>query len=220
MRRSWKYRLFVRLPFWFLAVSVLLVVLLGHVPVRYTPLMARRAIQFRGDDSYGREQHWVPLDKISPELVKSVVWCEDQRFYNHHGFDFEELKLMWKKHRERGTPFRGCSTISQQTAKNVFTFGSPTIIRKVFEAYWTCLIELLWSKDRIMEVYLNVAEMGKGIYGAEAAARHYYGCPASSLDRPRSVAIAICLPSPLRSNPLRPTARERARRNKVVAGMR
>ena len=182
--------------------------------------MLRRAVQFRSDDSYRHEQEWVPLEKISPNLVKAVVWCEDQRFYNHHGFDFEELRLMWKKHREKGTRFRGCSTISQQTAKNVFTFGSSTFLRKVAEAYWTCLIELIWGKDRILEVYLNVAEMGKGVYGAEAAARHYYGCHASALDRQSSAAIAVCLPSPLRSNPLAPTSRERSRRAKVVAGMK
>ena len=155
MKRSWKYWVFIRIPFWFLVFSVLLVTLLRWVPVRYTPLMLKRAFQFRSDDSYHREQKWVSLEDISPELIKAVIYCEDQKYWAHRGFDWEELEVMWQQHRLEGSPLRGCSTISQQTAKNVFTFATPTWARKAVEAWWTCLIEWIWGKNRILEVYLN-----------------------------------------------------------------
>ena len=119
---------------------------------------------------------------------------------------------MWDQHTKGLAKLRGCSTISQQTAKNLFTFGSSTWARKVWEAYWTYLIEKMWSKDRIMEVYLNIIEMGPGIYGAEAAAQHYYNCSASKLTREQAIAIAICLPNPLRMNPSKPTRYQLQRR--------
>ena len=156
MKRGWTYWLFVRIPILMITASILLVTLLRWVPVRYTPLMLKRAFQFRSDDSYHREQRWVSLEDMPPELIKAVVLCEDQKFYTHHGFDWDELRSVWRQHREEGAPLRGCSTISQQTAKNVFTFGTRTWIRKGMEAWWTVLIELILGKDRIMEVYLNV----------------------------------------------------------------
>ena len=216
MKRSWKYWLFVRIPFWFLVSSVLLVTLLRWVPVRYTPLMLKRAFQFRSDDSYHREQKWVSLEDISPELIKAVIYCEDQKYWDHHGFDWEEMDAMWRQHRLEGSPLRGCSTISQQTAKNVFTFATPTWARKAVEAWWTCLIEWIWGKNRILEVYLNVAETGKGLYGMASAAEYFYGEPVSELGIGHAAALAIILPRPLKSSPDNPSPSDRWRRGRVI----
>lgn len=194
----------------FITISVSIVILLRWVPVRYTPVMLKRAFQFRNDRNYHPELEWVSLEEISPELIKAVLASEDQRFYTHHGFDWRELGIMFKAHNLEGAPIRGCSTISQQTAKNVFTFGSRTVFRKAVEAYWTVLIELIWGKRRILEVYLNIAETGRGLYGVEAAARHYYGIPARRLDAKQSAAIAICLSRPLVWRPDQPGGEQRS----------
>ena len=208
MRRGWKYWIFVRIPLWFLLTSIALVTLLRWVPVRYTPVMLKRAFQFRNEGSYHREQKWVSLDGISPNLINAVIYCEDQKFYQHHGFDWDELNAMWRQHCSEGTPIRGCSTISQQTAKNVFTFGSHTFLRKAVETWWTILIELIWGKERIMEVYLNVVELGYGIYGMQAAALQYYDTSAKVLNKKEAVSLVVCLPEPLKRTPflLPPTA--------------
>lgn len=195
------YWLFVRIPFWVLVFSFALVTLLKWVPVRYTPLMLKRAFQFRNEENYHSEQKWVSLEEIAPELIQAVIAAEDQKFWDHHGFDWEELQMMWRSHHQEGTPLRGCSTISQQTAKNVFTFATPTWGRKAVEAYWTCLIELLWGKNRILEVYLNVAETGKGLYGVEAASEYYFGIIAGELGIRQAVSITVCLPSPMTTHP-------------------
>ena len=216
MKRSWKYWLFVRIPLWFILASIALVTLLRWVPVRYTPVMLKRAFQFRQEPGYRSEQEWVSLEDISPELIKAVVLAEDQKFWRHHGFDWAEMRAMWRSYRQEGTRIRGCSTISQQTAKNVFTFGSPTLLRKGLEAWWTALIELIWGKERIMEVYLNVAEMGKGIFGAELASQEYYNLPAADLDARQAVALIVCLPHPLKSNPIVPTPSDRCRRTRLI----
>ena len=203
-RRSFWYWVFVRIPFWFVVASLVWVTLLKWVPVRVTPLMIRRSVEYAKVESFHTRQYWKPLEKISPEMVKAVIACEDNRFGEHNGFEWEEIEKMRKDHIERGKRIRGCSTISQQTAKNVFTWGSSTWTRKIFEAYFTFLIEKIWGKERIMEVYLNVAEMGKGIYGAEAAALQYFGSHAANLNRSQAVAIAVCLPNPLRYSPVAP----------------
>ena len=218
-KRKWTFRLFVRLPLLFIALSFAVVLLLRYVPVNYTPLMLKRSIENRKSDTFKTQHTWVSLDRISPSLAKAVVLTEDQKFYQHHGFDWEEIRKMRDDHLNKGTKIRGCSTISQQTAKNVFTFGSRTGARKIWEAYWTVLIELLWSKDRIMEVYLNVIEMGPGIYGAEAAARHYFNCQADKLTRRQAISIAICLPNPLKSNPTKLTPYLRNRCNTLLEQM-
>ena len=216
MKRGWKYWLFVRIPFWFILVSIALVMLLRWVPVKNTPVMLKRAFQFRQEPGYRSEQEWVSLENVSPELIKAVILAEDQKFFSHHGFDWDELRAMWRLHRQEGAPLRGCSTISQQTAKNVFTFGTDTWLRKGLEAWFTVLIERIWGKNRILEVYLNVAEMGKGIFGAELAAQTYCAPPASSLDALQSIALAVCLPHPLKSTPLAPTPYDRRRRTRLI----
>ena len=181
--------------------------------------MLKRSIENRKVESFKNQHIWVSLDKISPQLAKAVVLTEDQKFYQHHGFDWEEIRKMRDDHLNKGTKIRGCSTISQQTAKNVFTFGSRTGARKIWEAYWTVLIELLWCKDRIMEVYLNVIEMGPGIYGAEAAAQQYFNCQAGKLTRRQAISTAICLPNPLKSNPTKLTPYLRNRCNTLLEQM-
>ena len=218
-KRKWAFKLFVKLPLLFIAISVGLVLLFKWVPVAYTPLMLKRSIEFRKDESFHTTKKWVKLSDISPHMVNAVVLTEDQKFYTHNGFDWEEIKKMWDLHNKGQAKLRGCSTISQQTAKNVFSFGSRTGARKVWEAYWTVLIELLWSKDRIMEVYLNVIEMGPGIYGAEAAAQQYFKCNAIKLTKRQAVSIAICLPNPLRSNPTKLTNYQRNRCNRLLEQM-
>lgn len=215
--RRMAYWLFVRIPLWAIMFSVVLVTLLKWVPVKYTPLMLKRAFQFRDDENYHTEQKWVSLEDISPEFIQSVVYCEDQRYWRHNGFDWEEIDNMWQQHRHEGTHLRGCSTISQQTAKNVFTFATPTLARKAIEAYWTCLIEWIWGKNRILEVYLNVAEMGKGIFGTEMAANEYYNVKAAELDQRQAIAIAVCLPHPLMSNPIVPIPTDRKRRTQLIS---
>lgn len=217
MRKGWKYWIFVRVPFWLLLASMAIVTLLRWVPVRYTPVMLKRAFQFRQEPGYRSEQEWVSLENISPELIKAVILAEDQKFWKHHGFDWEEFGAMWESHRQQGTRIRGCSTISQQTAKNVFTFGSPTIIRKGLEAWWTVLIEMIWGKERIMEVYLNVVEMGQGLYGMQTAAWKYFGLSANELSAKESVCLAVCLPAPLKCSPFNLSGNGIRRRNQLIA---
>ena len=211
-KRKWAFKLFVMLPLLFIAISVGVVLLFKWVPVAYTPLMLKRSIEFRKDESFHTTKKWVKLSDISPHMVNAVVLTEDQKFYTHKGFDWEEINKMLDLHSKGQAKLRGCSTISQQTAKNLFSTGSSTWIRKAWEAYWTFLIERMWSKDRIMEVYLNIIEMGPGIYGAEAAAQQYFNRSASKLTREQAISIAICLPNPLRMNPTKLTRYQQQRR--------
>lgn len=201
MRKRILTILLAYIPAGIVVASVLLVTLLKWVPVTCTPLMLVRGIQNIGNETVNVKYRWTPLEDISNEMIKAVIASEDQRFLVHDGFDFEEIARMREEHMFDGSPIRGCSTISQQTAKNCFTFCSHTWLRKGIEAYFTVLIEKIWGKRRIMEVYLNVAEMGPGIYGAEAAARHYYHIHAFGLTRADATSLACCLPNPLHRSP-------------------
>lgn len=181
----------------------ILQVLLGAVfnpPL--TPLMVQRFFQQLTDDerSVRFERDYVSLDDISNNLVTAVVYSEDGLFMYHHGFDVKQMKIAYREN-ESGKRFRGGSTISQQTAKNAFLPHSRTLLRKGAEAYYTVLIETFWSKRRIMEVYLNIIEFGDGIYGAEAAAQHYFGHSAKTLSRKEASQLAATLPAPLKRNP-------------------
>jgi monofunctional biosynthetic peptidoglycan transglycosylase len=198
--------LLIKIPLAFIALSVLWVLVLRWVPVWVTPLMISRSIEYRGDDSFQTHKSWQRYENISPELAKAVIASEDNLFVEHHGFDWKEMRKAIDDHQVRGKRLRGASTISQQTAKNVFLISSRSFIRKGFEAYFTVLIELLWSKERILEVYLNVAEMGKGIYGAEAAAQEIFGKPAADLTRREASLIAACLPNPIQRQAGKPSA--------------
>ncbi|MBP5211074.1 MAG: monofunctional biosynthetic peptidoglycan transglycosylase [Bacteroidales bacterium] len=217
--KSVKKIIFIKLPLALILLSVLWVVILRWVPVYYTPLMLKRSVQYSKDEDFRTRKKWVSLEKISPDVIKAVVASEDNRFFEHKGFDYEEIKKMLAEHNERGTKLRGCSTISQQTAKNVFTWCSDTWIRKAVEAYYAFLIENIWGKKRIMEVYLNVAEMGKGIYGAEAASGYYFNKKASQLSRREAISLAVILPTPLRSNPAKPSSYLNGRIGQISARM-
>lgn len=181
-----------------LALSMFSVILLRFVPIPVTPLMViRMSENIRNGEKIMLKKKWVSLDKISPNLVQAVVASEDQNFLTHNGFDFKAIKKAYA-HNQRKKRIRGGSTISQQTAKNVFLWPKRSWIRKGLEAYFTVLIELFWSKERIMEVYLNVIEMGKGIYGAEMAAKTYFHKPAARLTASEAALIAATLPNPRR----------------------
>ena len=193
--------IFLYVPLGFVALSLLWVALYRVVPVTWTPLMLKRSIENVDSKGFENRRVWVDIDDVAPVVVRAVIASEDGRFMVHGGFDFEELRKMRREHQSKGKKIRGCSTISQQVAKNCFTFGSRTWLRKGLEAYYTFLIEKLWGKRRIMEVYLNVAEMGRGIYGIEAASLEYYGCHASNLNMRQAVCIACLLPNPLVRNP-------------------
>lgn len=196
--------LLIRLPLSLFALTVLYVLILKWVPVWVTPIMVSRAVEYRHDPDFHTQKKWCRLENISPELMKAVMTSEDNLFCKHHGFDFKAIKQAAQENKE-GKRFRGGSTISQQTAKNVFTFHKRTWWRKGVESYFTILIELIWGKERIMEVYLNVIEMGKGIYGAQAAAQACFHKDASELTRREAATIAACLPSPLKRNAAKPS---------------
>jgi monofunctional biosynthetic peptidoglycan transglycosylase len=183
--------------------SIVLTLLYRFVPVPLTPLMVQRYFELE-DGKIDKE--WKSLDEISPNLPLAVITAEDQKFEDHLGFDLEAIEKAVKyNEKHKGKKVKGASTISQQTAKNVFLWPGRSWIRKGLEVYFTFLIELCWSKERIMEVYLNVIEMGPGVYGAEAAANYYFHKPAAKLSRSESAAIAAILPNPLRWSASKPT---------------
>lgn len=183
-------------------VTVLQVLLGWFINPPLTPLMVQRFYQqlFGKERQVRFERDYVPLDSISNNLITAVVYAEDGLFMYHHGFDVKQMKIAYKENKS-GKRFRGGSTISNQTAKNAFLPHSRTMVRKALEAYYTVMIEAVWGKRRIMEVYLNIVEFGDGIYGAEAAAQHYFGHPASRLTRAEAAQLAATLPAPLKRNP-------------------
>ncbi len=199
--------------------SLLVVVLYRYVPVRYTPLMAIRTAEYkRQKENVVRHHQWVPLAHISVHLIHAVVASEDQRFFEHRGFDMEEIKKARNENLTRRRP-RGASTITQQTAKNVFLWPGRSWLRKGLEAYFAFLMERFWSKERIMEVYLNSIEMGKGVYGAEAVARQHFHRPASQLTKAQAALIAATLPNPLRFNSSNPSAYVLRRQRSILRQM-
>lgn len=213
----WSARIFLGL-FLF---SILAVMALGVLPVYFTPLMGIRATEqlLDREREFRLEKDWVPMEKISPFLYRAVIASEDQKFLDHHGFDWEAIRAAMDENRS-GKRLRGGSTITNQTAKNVFLWPGRNLLRKGLEAYFTLLIEFFWSKERILEVYLNVIEMGDGIYGAEAAARVYFGKAAVDLNRQESALIAAVLPNPLRWRPDQPSSYLRQRQAWILRNMR
>ena len=189
-------RFFWLLFLWFNIISFSVVLLFKFVPVPFTPLMGIRALEHKSDGKDMVCSHeWVPIEEISLNLQKAVIASEDGRFLEHWGFDLKAMQKAYENN-EKGRRLKGGSTISQQTAKNVFLWQGRSYVRKGLEAYYTILIELIWGKKRIMEVYLNSIEMGDGVYGAEAAAKHWYRKDASSLTRYEAAGIAAILPNP------------------------
>lgn len=191
------FRLIGKIAVGFVGLSLFSVVFFRFVPVPLTPLMLIRCGEqvFSGQELRLRHD-WVSIDEISKNLPLAVVCSEDQNFMNHSGFDMKAIERSIDASKRGNKRVRGASTISQQTAKNVFLWPGRSWIRKGFEAYFTVLIEFVWSKERIMEVYLNSIEMGNGIYGAESAARFYFHTSALNLSRTQAAAIAAVLPNP------------------------
>ena len=203
----------------FFGSTILAVVTLRFMPVYFTPLMfIRVGQQITSGESIKLKHHWVSIDEIAKDMPLAVMSSEDQRFLMHHGFDFDAIQQAAKENRE-GKRKRGASTISQQTAKNVFLWPGRTWLRKGLETYFTFLIEALWSKQRIMEVYLNSIEMGNGIYGAEAVAQEHFGCKASQLTRKQCALIAATLPNPRKFNSAAPSPYMKKRQRRIVKEM-
>ncbi len=204
----------------FFGSTILAVFIYKWCPVYVTPLMVIRcAQQVRHGEQLRLRHHWVPLDSMSIYMPVAVIASEDQRFLTHSGFDFIEIDKAMEERRS-GKRYRGGSTISQQTAKNVFLWPKASWLRKGLEAYFTVLIEYLWGKERIMEVYLNSIEMGDGIYGAEAVAQLHFRRTAKTLTRPNCALIAATLPNPLKYNSKDPSSYVLKRQTAIMRQMR
>ena len=205
----------------FFAVSTIMaVLLLKFMPVYFTPLMFIRCVEQVGHGHLPHISHsWVPIDSISRHVPQAVMASEDNLFLKHNGFDFEQI---YKARLEamKGGRERGASTISQQTAKNVFLWPGHNWLRKGLEAYFTLLIEKVWGKKRIMEVYLNSIEMGDGIYGADAVAWQHFSRPAKDLSRANCALIAATLPNPLKMSSAAPSAYVLRRQSWIMNQMR
>ncbi|TYB74128.1 monofunctional biosynthetic peptidoglycan transglycosylase [Bizionia saleffrena] len=212
------FRFFLKLIFWCFVVSIASVVLYKFVPVPATPLMVIRYFENEETNRTLWKHDWVPMEAISKKLQLAVICSEDQNFLNHNGFDIKAIGKAFERN-QKGKQSRGASSISQQTAKNVFLWPQRTWVRKGFEVYFTFLIEIIWSKERILEVYLNSIEMGDGIYGAEAAANYWFKKSAAKLTTYEAAAIASILPSPLRYRAHPASTYIQGRKNWIVKQM-
>lgn len=214
------WRIIWKTTMWFFIISIGLTIIYRFVPVPVTPLMVIRLVEqtFDPEKKVRLYKDWVPMSEISRHAPQAVFAAEDQKFLTHKGFDFEAMEKAWENNK-KGKRIKGASTITQQTVKNVFLWPSRSYLRKGLEAYFTVLVELLWSKERIMEVYLNVIEMGDGIYGIEAAAQAYYNKPAAKLNRNQAAMIAAVLPNPIRWTPAKPTGYIRGRQSWIMRQM-
>ena len=218
-------RIFLQGIGFFLAASIALTLLFRWVPVPWSSLMVQRRIAatWQGDAGYRLVHAWVNLDRISLSAPLAVIAAEDQKFFDHGGFDFDAMNKAWQANPHRRRPL-GASTISQQVAKNLFLWSGRTFFRKGVEACFTLLLEGLWPKRRILEVYLNVAEFGPGVFGVEAASRTYFHKSALKLTAKEAALLAAILPSPLRSDLGHPTsyllsrARHIERQMKLMGG--
>jgi monofunctional biosynthetic peptidoglycan transglycosylase len=214
LRWIWKAML------WFFGLSILSVIIFKWLPIPFTPLMVTRIIEFKLEGKDAIYSHkWVPLEDISPNLQKAVIASEDGNFLKHNGFDFEAIQKAFKNN-SKGGRIKGGSTISQQTAKNIFLWQGRSYIRKGLEAYFTVLIELIWGKERIMEVYLNSIEMGNGVYGAQEAARHWYSKTATNLTPREAAGIAAILPNPRKFKASNSSSYINRRKDKIMRVMR
>ncbi len=213
--------LLFKFSLWFFSITIGFTLLYAILPVPFTPLMLQRCWQQAWDrEREVRLRHdWVSFSEISPHLQLAVVCSEDQDFLEHEGFDFEAIEKAYKYNQNHKRK-RGASTISQQTAKNVFLWPSRSWLRKGFEVYFTFLIETIWSKERIMTAYLNSIEFGDGIYGAQAAAKYFFGKNAKELNRQESALLASVLPNPIELNVDNPSAKVRQHQQWILSQMR
>ncbi len=209
-------RVLFKLLLWFFGSTIAVVLIFKFVPVPFTPLMFIRAIEQKSAGKDIKMAHdWVSIDKISTNLQKAVIVSEDGNFLKHNGFDLKAIEKAFKSN-QKGKKIRGGSTISQQTAKNVFLWQGRSYLRKGLEVYFTVLIEIIWSKERIMEVYLNSIEMGDGVYGAEAASQYWYKKSASKLSKYEAAGIAAILPNPRKFKASNSSGYINRRKNTIV----
>ncbi len=212
----WLWKAFL----WFLGLSILTVIIFKWVPIPITPLMITRSIENKFDGNDAILSHdWVPLEEVSPNLQKAVIASEDGNFLKHSGFDFAAMQKAFKNN-QKGKRLKGGSTISQQTAKNVFLWQGRSYVRKGLEAYFTVLIELIWGKERIMEVYLNSIEMGNGVYGAQEASRVWYQTAAINLTKRQAAGIAAILPNPRKFKASNSSSYIERRKDRIMRNMR
>lgn len=204
----------------FFLLSILSVIVLRYVPVYFTPLMGIRLVEQIGEKKSPKLYHtWIRYEDISHNLKLAVIASEDQLFYEHKGFDKKQIQKAIEESK-KGKRRRGASTISQQTAKNVFLWPHSSWFRKGLETYFTVLIEFFWSKDRILHVYLNSIEMGDGLYGAEAVAQHHFNTSADKLSQTQSALIAATLPNPLRFSSKNPSQYMYKRQTHILRQMK
>ena len=206
----------------FFASTILSVVALRFMPVVVTPLMLIRCYeQVKAGEELKLSHDWEPLTNISKDLPIAVMASEDAKFLDHHGFDYQAIEHAAKRNRQHPEKRKlGASTISQQTAKNVFLWPGRSWVRKGFEVYFTALIELMWPKERIMEVYLNSIEMGNGIYGAQAVAEEHFNTDAKSLTKAQCALIAATLPNPRKFSSKNPSAYMLKRQKRILREMK
>lgn len=214
-------RLIVKAAAWFVGLSLFFVIMYKWIPVPVTPLMLIRSVQqISSGQKVVLKHDWVPMEKISPHVQLAAVCSEDQNFLKHHGIDFKAIEKARNEAERKNGRLRGASTISQQTAKNVFLWPHRSWFRKGLEVWFTGLIELIWGKKRILEIYLNSIEMGNGIYGVEAAANSYFGVSAAKLTKYQSASIIAILPSPRKWNARNPGPYVRSRIGWIQQQMR
>lgn len=214
------FRLIRKFLLWFFILSSGSVILYRFLPFYVTPLMGMRTAQAIAKGEKPRLHHkWVSYNDISDNLKRAVIASEDQRFFKHNGFDKVEIEKAIKENKTRKKA-RGASTITQQTAKNLFLWPKSSWFRKGLEAYFTVLIEFLWPKERILHVYLNTMETGNGLYGAEAVAKYHFNTTADKLSASQSALIAATLPNPLRFSSKKPSSYIKSRQAHILRQMR
>jgi len=213
-------KLFMRLLLFFIFLTVIPVIVFKFIPPPITPLMFLRALDMKTlGDSVKLNYQWVSIDEMSPNLYQAAVAAEDDHFMTHHGFDIEALQQAYESNQKSDKKIKGGSTISQQTAKNVFLWPHRDYLRKGLEAWFTVLIEFAWSKERIMEVYLNIVELGDGIYGVEAASQKYFKKHASKLTKYEAASLISVLPNPHIYKVLNPSVHTLQYRNAIAYRM-
>jgi monofunctional biosynthetic peptidoglycan transglycosylase len=229
MEQNWKpwlkkgLRFFLFLAFIFFFSSLGYVIYLRWFPPLTTPLMVMRSMENRPEEKVGTElrirAEWVSYNSISSQAKLAVIASEDQRFANHSGFDYKAIQKAYS-HNQKSKKVRGASTISQQVAKNVFLWSNRSWIRKGLEVYFTFLIETFWTKERILEMYLNIAELGDGVFGVEAASQHYYKKSSRNLSLSEAAMFAAVLPNPRKYSVKKPSRYVLARQTWIRRNMR
>jgi len=223
IKQSRAFRIVLRTLLFLFVLSIVWVIAYRWVPIPYTLLMSERSMEARSEGKgLDIKKEWKPINEISDYLVLAAICAEDANFEEHNGFDFESIEKAIqqnKKLKKKGKPIKGASTISQQVAKNAFLWSDRSWLRKGLEVYFTILIEIFWSKERIMEVYLNIIEMGDGIFGAEAASLTYFHKNAADLTPGEAAILAAILPNPRKWTPKTTDAQIIKKKNRILYRM-